>query len=184
MPTSSGSEALDIYEKLLFDLEKMAEKGKVDLSIVKGLELIGKKFSDCEEKWVATEKMAQEDAFLLYHASRSSRMIVDKMKNRFLLSEKNADNPKVVDDALKVLPIISEINNIVSPDETKLTINEETKSFLIGLVRILRNNAAEFSMLPSMDDEFKGIDREAFIKQLSLIADTLQGIFYEGQGPD
>jgi hypothetical protein len=78
-----------IYEKL----DIMEEKKVVDLDILNDFKKLKDEFSTFEEECTKKSELSTEDAFLLYHASRSSRMILEKISEKFRDAEEGLWKP-------------------------------------------------------------------------------------------
>ncbi|MEX2705365.1 MAG: hypothetical protein Q6352_008910 [Candidatus Freyrarchaeum guaymaensis] len=166
------------FKTLLEQLEQMNETQKVDISVVKVLDSL---IEDCrtnERFWIKNEKIPIETSFLLYHSTRNSRLILEKMKQRFILADEKEDNPHIVSDALQVVPVLNELYEVISALKY-LEIKTELLSFLSSKLRQLRNVASIASMIPSPEEEIKEIDKKKLKRRFSRFADTIQVIFIE-----
>lgn len=159
-------------------LETMEETKEVDISVV---EILDKLIEDCKESekfWIKKGGIAIEKSFLLYHASRNSRLILEKMKERFVLAGKKHENPRIISDSLALVPLLSELCFILF-SLRKRRITSELYGVVSQRVRLLRNAAYNVSMLPSPEEEMKGLDRTRLEKRFNRFADTLQAMFVE-----
>jgi len=172
---------MEILEEILVKLEEMEEAGKVDVSIVDNLNGLIKFCEDKEEEWVSNEEIETRDAFQLFHAARNSRLILNKMKKRFISAGKMHDNPKVVNDAIRILPAIRDICEILSSINEKY-INPEILLFLSKKLRNLRNLASQVSMLPSLEEELSGLNKRKLRSRFNRIINNLQAKYIEMQG--
>lgn len=90
-------------------LQKMERVDEVDISVV---DTLNKMIEDCrlrERFWIENEGKPVDLAFLLYHASRNSRIILEKMKQRFFEAKEKHENPRVIGDSLVIMPFLSEL---------------------------------------------------------------------------
>lgn len=70
-----------------------------------------------------------------------------------------SENRQLASDVLQVLPPMSELHELlITLKDKKLT--EGDKERVYRLTRELRSKAAEVSLLPTVEDELEGIDRE------------------------
>ena len=172
---------MEIFEEILAKLEIMEEACKVDASIVEDLDGLIKFCEDKEQEWVSNEEIEARDAFQLFHATRNSRLILNKMKKRFITSGEMHDNPKVVSDAIRILPAIRDICEILSSISEKY-VTPEILSFLSKKLRNLRNLALQTSMLPSLEEEISGLDKRKLRSRFNRIITNLQAKYIEMQG--
>lgn len=172
---------MDIFEGILAKLERMKEKCKVDVSIVDDLNILIKFCEAKEQDWVSNEEIEVREAFQLFHVTRNSHLILDKMKKRFIKAVETHDNPRVVEDAIRVLPAIKEICEILSSISEEY-ISPEILLFLSKKLRNLRNLASQFSMLPSFEEEISGLDKRELRSRFNRIINNLKVRYIEMQG--
>jgi len=88
---------------------KMEETGKVDFGILENIDRAKATLSALQTVLSSnTPDNNVRSAFLGYHIIRNMNMILTKMKDRFVRSQENSDNPIVAEDSLQLLPILSE----------------------------------------------------------------------------
>jgi hypothetical protein len=163
-----------IYEKLdIMDQEK-----KVDLSILKDFQKLQEEFSVIEAKCIENKKLALEDAFLIYHASRSSRMILEKIGKRFKEAKEKHENPQVVDLSKMVLPCMNDLYNLII-SSFKYKLSENMRTLILQRLKTLRDAAAASSMLPTIVEEKKGISKIKLRDSFKRLADNLQAMLNE-----
>ena len=76
---------------------------------------------------------------------------------------------QVVSDALQILPIMSELNELlITLKDKKLT--DSDKERVYRLTREMRQKAFEVSLLPTIEDELKDIDTEVARDRLIRLA--------------
>lgn len=162
-------------------LESMEETQVVDLSITG---IIDNLISDCsstELYWMKSD-IPIETSFLMYHSSRNSRIILEKMKQRFIESVEKHENPAVIGDSLQVAPMLSELHQAVSfLKERKMA--PEMYSLLSKRLKALRSVASDVSMLPSAEEELRSVDKKKLKRRFGRFADTVQAMFIESESP-
>jgi len=160
-------------DTLSTSLEVMQASRKIE---AKALDIIGDVIKECENReafWLSNSEVPHSTAFILYHASRNARIIFDKMLNRFTFAHERHENPSVVHDARLVFPSLYDICNILdSLKERQIT--SEMLQFIRKRVRILRNTAEKASMLPTIEEEAKTIDKEKLTTELEELAADLR----------
>jgi len=163
---------------LFQQLDDMKKAQKVDISIVNTLDKLIENCKGIEQFWIKNEKIPIENSFLLYHALRNSRLVFEKMKTRFIKANKTHENPKIVEDSILVLPMLSELCNVIFALRER-EITPEICSFISRRLKSLRNIASHVSLLPSPSEEIKSVNRRKLMNRFSQLTDTLQGIFGE-----
>jgi len=159
-------------------LDEMVKTKKVDESIIKNLETLQSQFFELENFWIEKSKVPIQDAFVLYHTGRSSRMVLEKLGERFQEAMKKHLNPKVVGDAERVIPLINELYNSIIPfTEKKLTY--ETRFSILTRLKYMRDVAADADLLPSIEEEKKDVDTAKLKRQFGEFASQLQAMFFE-----
>lgn len=170
-------ETKDNFAVLIEKLEKMGQLQKVDTSIVEILDDLIKKCKETERFWIESKNLPIDTSFLLYHTTRNSRLVLEKMKNRFVMAAKN-ENPHIIFDSMEIVPIVSELYEAtLSLKERPIT--PEVLSYLSNRLKSLRNVAYKVSMMPSPEEEIAGVDKVKFKKRFSRFAETLQAMFIE-----
>ena len=150
----------------------MSQEGKIDVGIASKIELIEKNLSESASKWAESRRVSELDAFAMYHALRISLTIAEWLRKRILTSKDTNDNPLVVDQALELLPLLSQVEESVKNFYGK-RITPGTRQALHYKVRVLRDQADDLGMYPSFEEETRGIDKEKLKKQVERVASTL-----------
>jgi hypothetical protein len=171
-------EKKDNFTVLIEKLEKMEQLQKVDVSVVEILDELIKECKATEHFWIENENVPIDTSFLLYHSTRNSRLVLEKMKNRFIMAAKKGENPHVISDSIEIVPIVSELYEAtLSLKERPIT--PEVLSFISNRLKLLRNVAYKVSMLPSPEEEIAEVDKAKVKKRFSRFAETLQAMFIE-----
>lgn len=163
-----------IYRKL----NTMDEEKIVDLSILEEFQKLQAEFSEIEARCIKDQKLAIEDAFIIYHASRSSRMILEKISQRFKEAEKQHENPIIVDLSKNIFPHMNDLYNLIT-SACKRETPKNFRSLILQRLKSLRDAAAASSMLPSITEEKRGISKIMLRKSFQNIADDFQAMLNE-----
>lgn len=174
MSVERGNALTSLYKQLV----NTQETGKIAKSIFDIFDIIIKDFEKTEEFWIERKEIPVESAFLLYHSSRNSRLILEKMKARFLMAEEKKENPKVADDSLFVFPYLNDLCFLTSSLKEK-NITPELKTIISQKLGTLRSVASAYSMLPLPEEEIKGLDKKELRKCFLNLSKTLQAMFGE-----
>lgn len=166
------------FELAYNKLTNMEIERKVDSAILKDFENLQKSFKELEDYWKLSEEIPVKEAFVLFHATRNSRMILERMRSQFLRAKEMHQNPEVVHSALLVLPRINDLYNMIEPlKKRKIT------SSMIQLIRhrlkLLRDIAENTSMLPTLEEEVKGVMASDIKKKIEIVANDLQATISE-----
>lgn len=163
----------DVCSLLASKLDEMQTSRKVDLSSLELMKAAIEKSATREEYWLSNKDITLQTAFVLYHAARNTRMVLEKMHQRFLHATEAHENPKVVDDAMIVFPELTELCGYIdSLQNVKIT--PELLEFVRRRIRNLRNTAQRVQMLPSMEEEMKGVDKKDLAKEFNSVAEDLR----------
>lgn len=171
-------EKIDSFTNLFHQLEIMEKSRKVDLSVIGVLDGLVEDCRRMEKFWIENEQIPVEDSYLLYHATRNSRLIFGKMKERFVLASEKHENPKVIEDSLMVAPLLGELHSTVVSLMNRV-VTPELQFLISHRLRLLRNIASNVSMLPSPEEEMKGIDRRKLKRRFNRFTNTLQAMLVE-----
>jgi len=156
--------AYNLFRDISSDLKSMRERERVDLSIVPKLGSLAKEFSNMEKFW-ACEGIPTDTAFPAFHVARNSKLIVEKMVERFENYSKS-ENPEVISDAERIIPLLfSVFGKLKNVRESLPTIKFDVSRRLFEVARDLRNVAYSVGMLPSLNDELTNVDRQALMKE-------------------
>ena len=126
-----------------------------------------------ESYWMSSSEIPTKTAFLMYHASRTIRLVLERMFDRFIDATRLHENPKVVDDAIAVYPELNELCHFIDSLK-KSDISDDLGAFVRRRVRNLRNTAQKVKMFPSTKEEIEKVNKEEFAKELNDIADDLR----------
>ncbi len=172
------SSDLDVFTDLFDSLTEMEEEGKLDSTAVDKLDGLIKRCKELEEFWSKSEEKPIEDAFILYHASRNLRLILEKMRSRFTSATENKGNPQVIVDALRVTPALNQLFNTIVFNLRK-PVTGEMRSLISQRTKTLRSISAEASMLPSFEDEIRDASPEMLKKEFKRFAGRIRATFVE-----
>jgi len=154
-------------------IKKMQETKEVDISVVHIIDELIESCKHYEEFWVKDESVPIENAFLFYHALRNSRLVLEKMNERFKVAVERHENPKIINDSFAVVPVLSELCSTVF-SLAKKEITYELKNLVSYRVRVLRDIASDNSMLPSSEEEMRGLNEKRLKERLTHFADSLR----------
>lgn len=152
-----------VIESITNSLNKMEEEGKVDLSIVNTLDELNTYFRQIQDKWLRSKE--REHSFYFYYATRNAQLVIEKMKDRFLTSQTNKDNPQIAEDSLVLVPILGDLLQLTDRD----TANAQLANRTIERVRQLRAIAYDVRLLPSPNKELEQSDKKKVAKKIDEI---------------
>jgi len=144
-------------------LDGMIEQKKLDMSIVHPLDELIQFSQNREEHWKTYKGLSTKSAFVTYHSWRNIRLILEKIKSRFLEAEIRHENPGVAIDGAKVLGSLVDAYTGVTEIEGR-ELSKDEQSATLNRITELRNVAYSCNMLPSIDDELREADKEAVIE--------------------
>ena len=154
-------------------LEDMQVSRKLDESAIPIIKQAITENKKREEFWLSNKEIASQAAFVLFHAARNSRMIMEKMLTRFLTAAQMHENPKVVDDALLVYPELNEMCSFMDSLKTA-ELTDSLVEFVRTRSRILRNTAEKAKMFPSTQEEIEKVNKSDLAKEFGAIAEDLR----------
>jgi len=154
---------LRLFDDVSASLEKMEAEGKVDLGIVDKLDALAEEGRRLENFWGTAKSVGITDAFVLFHASRNSRLVVEKLRSRLIAADGADENPSVLADAAKVIPPLHTLFLTLTFLKEK-PITPNPISLVSGRLRTMRAIAAGASMLPSIGEEIQGLERQ-YVKE-------------------
>jgi len=154
-------------------LEEMQASNKIDTTVISVIGAIVDECKSREKSWVSNTEIPPQVAFVLYHASRNTRMIFGKMHNRFIHASELHENPKVVGETAIVFPELLEMCNLLDSLKTS-EITQEMVGFLRRRVRNLRNTAQKVSMFPTIQEETESINKDDLAKEFAELASHLK----------
>lgn len=166
-------EKRDSYIILSEELEAMQVSRKITSSAIP---TIGTVVEDCKNRekfWISNTEVTPQVAFVLYHTSRNTRIIFQKMHTKFVRASELHLNPEVVDQATTVFPELLEMCNLLDSLREK-EITPEMIDFLRRRVRSLRNTARKAEMLPTIEDELQAVDKGELSQEFKELADHLR----------
>ena len=163
----------DACSVLALKLSEMQTLRKVDLSSLDLMKNAIAKSTEREQYWLSNRDIAPQSAFVLYHAARNTRLVLEKMRERFAHALEKRENPKVVDDAMIVFPELSEVCGYIDSLQS-VEITADLLQFVRRKVRNLRNTAQKAEMWPSFEEEMKTMSKKELAKELSSVADDLR----------
>jgi hypothetical protein len=164
------------FDDLFRQLQEMEATGKVNLSIVNTIDKLIDSCAVTENFWRDDEQVKIQQSFLLYHASRNSRIILKKMKKRFIEAAEKHENPSVVHDSIHVLPQLNELYTMLS-SLTKQTPSKQLVDNVSEKVDYLRDTAYLNNMLPTPEEEMEELDQRHVKKRFGEFAGTLQAMY-------
>ena len=159
-----------MYKALADELYQANRTGKLPDNVALKAEQILQFLKKEEVFWFENKKYDPRDDFAMYHASRNSRLVAQRLMKRLSVAPSTGDNPKVADDALEILPILDSIYNIVSI-HSKPTFEEKRK--IHSLVFDLRREAAKHDLKPTEEEELEGISEEDLKRHSVTLAKTI-----------
>jgi hypothetical protein len=143
------------------DLNRMEAKGFVDCSFVAKIDTLGSELTKMKQYWADQKAVSVGSAFIFYSAMHNAELVLSKMRDRFNKAHKTDDNPGVACDSLLIMPVISEVFQKTSQAaEEKQRLNPFLPTEMLKLVSTLRTTAKLVNLLPTLDEEVKGIDKD------------------------
>lgn len=171
-----GNKTDSPFDPVFYKLDEMEQKQVVDASILADFTVLEKRLSEFEAECASSKDRETEDAFLLFHVMRSSRMIVEKVSLRFAEAKSQHENPVVVDLSRMVIPRLSDLYNLVSPilQDKKHILSLGERNAILRRLKIARDIASATAMLPSVEDEKKGVLKSDLRNRFQGLAESLQ----------
>jgi len=147
------------------DLNRMEDKGLIDCSFVAKIDTLGSELAKMKQYWAEQKAVSVGSAFIFYSAMHNAMLALSKMKERFKKADKTGDNPGIACDSLLIMPIISEVyQKTAQAAEEKERLSPFLPNEMLKLVSALRTTAKLVSLLPTLDEEIKGIDKDQLKK--------------------
>lgn len=165
----------NLLEELSNQLQKMEKVEKVDPVVVNTFEKLIDTCYSTENFWRDNEKESIQSSFMLYHASRNIRIILQKMKQRFIEAKEKHENPAIIHESVAVIPSLSELCVTIS-SLTKQTLTKDLVDIISQKVGYLRDVAFANSLLPTPEEEIQELDRNRLKRRFGQFADTLQAM--------
>jgi hypothetical protein len=150
-------------------LTSMVEQKRIDLIVVNKLDSLLHLLSEKEAYWQSNRNVSSRSAFTVYHGWRNVRLVVNKMRTRFIEAQGRHENPQVAVESLKVLPSLLDVYTcLLELGEKELPRDEMTATF--NRITELRNVAYYSGMLPSISEELQEADKKAVIEEFENFA--------------
>src|SRR2546426_10323399 len=128
---------IDLFGDILGLLDSMDKTRKVDESVVEKLDQLTDSLARSERFWLKNDQAVPVDAFMLFHAFRNLHGISIQAKSRFATAIEKHENPKTVDDAMKVFPSIFGLFATVKSLEGQ-TLTRGLRSMIVTKIQMLR----------------------------------------------
>ena len=154
----------------------MEESSRVDLAVLKTLNELIVSCHSMEDFWRDYKKVSIQDSFSVYHASRNVRIVLEKMKKRFVEAEQKHENPAVVHESIAIIPPLSELCALIYLMKERAP-TKELVSVLPEKVEYLRETAYINSLLPTAEEEMRELDKKRLQNRFDQFASTLQATF-------
>ena len=172
--------SINPFEILIEKFERMEIDGVIDTSAILELQNAIDDCSKNEKFWIKSENNVS-DSFLMYHATRNNRLISEKIKERLCMAKNNSDNPQIALDALKILPSMAEIFDLISSMENK-KLSQSVVDYVSNQSRVLREKAEVVSLLPSIEDESASLDKRKVRSRFNRLVKAVEDDSFEIQG--
>jgi hypothetical protein len=163
----------DVCSILAAKLSEMQASRKLDLSSLDLMKTAITGSAKRERYWLSNREVEPQTAFVLYHAARNTRIVLEKMHERFVHASAIHENPKVVDDAMAVFPELAEMCGFVDSLQN-IKVTADVLEFVRRRTRNLRSTAQRVNMMPTIEEELKDINRKDLAKQLNSVAEDLR----------
>lgn len=162
--------AAPIFQEISRLLFAMGESRKIKPEVLTVLDKGVKIFSDHERFWSSQKNLPIQTAFLCFLASRNSRMILAKMKDKFEEAQPKKENPRIVWEASTLIPTIWEIyDKVTEVSATVPNVSPLKVSKFLELVNSLRQSARKVGMLPETKEELVEFDRKMIEKEFDKL---------------
>jgi len=169
---------IEVFNSIYTKLEEMEERQQVDLSIMNDLDILMRRFKGLELFWIENRKVKIDDAFILYHCARNCNNILNKMKSRFSEAHEKHLNPQVVRDSIPLISSMHALCDLVGmPSEEPLV--PEKITLVLKRLKEMRDIASNVSMLPSYQEETRGLNVLQLKRQFGSMTESLQAEFFE-----
>ena len=156
----STKSVFDYIKGMRSDLNRMETERLVDHSFVAKIDTLGSEFTKMKQYWSDQKAVSVRSAFIFYSAMHNAELVLSKMKNRFSKAYETDDNPGIACDSLLIMPVISEVfQKTAQAAEEKQSLNPFLPTEMLKLVSTLRTTAKLVNLLPTLDEEVKGIDK-------------------------
>lgn len=155
-----------LLEDITKKVNKMEEKGEVDLIIIKDLEKLQQKLIQTENKIVKND---HKDSFYFYQSIRNVQLVLERIVKRFLESKQKHDNPQIALDTLALIPIASDIVQLTEG----LKMDTNTIDKILERTHQLRDKAAETNLIEFDDRNLQDIDSKKLGKTFDKIMEDI-----------
>jgi hypothetical protein len=156
----SAKLVFDYINGMRSDLNKMEAEHFVDRSFVAKIDTLGSELIKMKQYWTDQKAVSVRSAFIFYSAIYNTELVLSRMKDRFSKAREADDNPGVACDSLLIMPVISEVfQKTAQAAEEKQGLNPFLPTEMLKLVSTLRITAKLVNLLPTLDEEVKGIDK-------------------------
>ncbi len=155
-----------IIQEISDSLNRMEDTGVVDMSILDNLEKLRAFLREIKTRWL---DHPNTDAFYFYQAARNVELILGKMEDRFKNSKQVNDNPKVAEDSLILMPVISGVLQMTETNQ----ITNQTIDQILDKTRNLRNVAASTNLIEPLEIDRKSLDKDNLKLQFSALVNNL-----------
>ena len=170
---------MEVLEGIFTSIMVMEQNNKIDPNVMDKLELFIDSIKQFEIFWIENESLPINKAFIAYHTTRNIRIILEKINSRINEAIRAHENPKVIQEALYVMPTLVDLYSTINSLKGK-PISSEVSPYLSHRLRILRSLASDVSMLPTYEEEVKEANAETLKKRFSsfvgLIWEKYHGI--------
>lgn len=162
------SDIFSLVTEIMDSFRRMEERKEVDQTIVKQLNLFSRELYAKEKLWVSRPDVPSGIAFTLYLASRNSKMIIEKLVAKIEKATELKQNPHVIHEAKHVIPLILDIYlNLEKAENRVPEVGFNLQKRIFDMVKSLRDLARKFNLLPTFEEETKGIDKKIIKEQFS-----------------
>jgi hypothetical protein len=171
----------NLFDSVFHKLNEMEKNQAIDESILSDFSYMEKQLAKYEGDCASSKDRKIEDAFLLFHVMRNSRMILEKVSARFTEAKAKHENPVVVDLSKMVIPRLNDLYTFTVPifQNEKHVLTQGERNAILTRLKIVRDVASVAGMLPSVEDEKEGILKSDLSKKFQGMATSLQACVNE-----
>ena len=159
-----------MLENIANRAKKMKNKGTIEdialENILNDIKQFKKILLNIEKKWIAND---HKDSFYFYQAAHNLELFLDIMSIRFVKAKANDDNSQIVLDALAIIPIATEIFQIVDT----AVINSQITEKLLEKTHQLRDIADNTNLIESDESNMNEIDHNELGKTFDQIMERI-----------
>ena len=165
----TGHDMSSMLENIANRAKKMKNKGTIEdialENILNDIKQFKKILLNIEKKWIAND---HKDSFYFYQAAHNLELFLDIMSIRFVKAKANDDNSQIVLDALAIIPIATEIFQIVDT----VVINSQITEKLLEKTHQLRDMADNTNLIES-ENNINEIDHNELGKTFEQIMEQI-----------